>query len=490
MPELSANGDTPKSKPERSGWLARLFSPLSGGSKREVPAHLAAITVQVDDSPGWTSLTGRPHDYDQSKIQELYADALEAWRKNPIAWRIIAVTTDYVVGDKFLVSSPHRDMQRFIDRFWNHPQNNLDMRLESISDELARAGDVFVVLFRNRQDGLSYLRFVTKDRIQKIETAPNDWERELAYYETQEIGEPKKWVSPYHEAAAEQDAIMLHYAVNRPLGALMGESDLTTMLPWLQRYSRMLEDRVRLNWALRAFLWFVTVPTTKIREKQEQYRNPPEAGSIIVKDDSEKWEVQAPLLHASDAQHDLKAVRQMIDAGSGYPPHWRGESADANLATATAMQAPTERHLVRRQKYFSFVLQDILYQAYLRARALGKARRISETDYEKLFSVMAPDISRADNEALARAARDISQALAALQTQLAGRSDAFTRLMLRLVYRFAGEPQGDETIQQILDQVRQNPERSEPQANEDEGKEKETPNPQPSAGVGEKKAPP
>ena len=40
----------------------------------------------------------------------------------------------------------------------------------------------------------------------------------------------------------------------------------------------------------------------------------------------------------------------MIDAGSGYPPHWRGESGEANLATATAMQAPTERHLMRRQQ--------------------------------------------------------------------------------------------------------------------------------------------
>ena len=442
-----------KSKPDT--WRERIARWLIGS--KNGASGLASVTAQVDDSSGWTSLTGRPHDYDQSKIQELYADALEAWRKNPIAWRIIAVTTDYVVGDRFLISSPHRDMQRFIDRFWNHNQNNIDMRLEAMSDELARAGDLFVLLFRNPQDGLSYIRFVTKDRIQKIETAPNDWERELVFYETQDIGEPKKWVSPYHQAASEQDAIMLHYAVNRPLGALMGESDLTTMLPWLQRYSRMLEDRVRLNWALRAFLWFVTVPTTKIREKQEQYRNPPEAGSIVVKDESEQWAVQAPVLHATDAQHDLKAVRQMIDAGSGYPPHWRGEAADANLATATAMQAPTERHLLRRQKYFSFMLQDLIFQAYQRARDLGKVRRVSETDYEKLFSLTAPDISRSDNEALARASKDIATALVSLSGQLMGRSETFSKLMLSLVYRFAGEPQSDSVVQEILDQVKENP---------------------------------
>jgi hypothetical protein len=61
----------------------------------------------------------------------------------------------------------------------------MDMRLETMYDELSRSGDLFVLLFRNDADGTSYLRFVAKDQIQKIETAPNDWETELAYSETQ-----------------------------------------------------------------------------------------------------------------------------------------------------------------------------------------------------------------------------------------------------------------------------------------------------------------
>jgi hypothetical protein len=106
-------------------------------------------------------------------------------------------------------------------------------------------------------------------------------------------------------------------------------------------------------------LWFITVPSGAVKAKQEQYRNPPEAGSVVVKDEGETWEVQSPNLRANDARHDLQVVRQMIDAGSGFPPHWRGEAGDANLATATAMQGPTERHLLRRQQYFVFILQDL-----------------------------------------------------------------------------------------------------------------------------------
>jgi hypothetical protein len=122
----------------------------------------------------------------------------------------------------------------------------------------------------------------------------------------------------------------------------------------------MLEDRVRLHWAIRAFLWIVTVPAEKVKEKREQYKTPPESGSVVVKDPSESWEPVTPLLRGADAEPDLRAVRCMVDAGSGYPAHWRGEAGDANLATANAMQDPMEKHLLRRQQYFCHMLCDIL----------------------------------------------------------------------------------------------------------------------------------
>jgi hypothetical protein len=427
-------------------FFANLIKPSSFALR---PSSLSSASAQVDDSEGWMSLTGRPHDYDHARVYELYNDTLTAWRRNPIAWRIIGITTDYVVGDSFEISSGNRSLSRFISQFWNHPKNRLQLRLQSMCDELSRSGDLFVLLFRNQSDGLSYMRFITKDRIVRIETASNDWENELVYYEQRESGNPKRWYSPSHERSSGEDAIMLHYAVNRPIGALLGESDLTSMIPWLQRYSRMLEDRVRLHWAVRAFLWIVTVPSNKVAAKREQYRTPPEAGTIVVKDPSEHWDVITPTLHGGDAAHDLRAVRGMIDAGSGYPPHWRGESGEANLATATAMQAPTERHLLRRQQYFTFVLKDIIYHAYARSVEIGRARRLSSSDYSKLFTVSAPDISRSDNEALARSTREIMAGLQMLASQLPGRSESFTKQMLRMAFKFAGEPQTEADIEQI-----------------------------------------
>jgi hypothetical protein len=244
---------------------------------------------------------------------------------------------------------------------------------------------------------------------------------------------------------------MLHYAVNRPVGAAFGQGDLDTVLPWLRRYSRMLEDRVRAHWATRAFLWFVTVPSHKVDVKREQYSSPPEPGSIVVHDEAESWDVKSPTLRASDAQHDLKAVRHMIDA-AGYPPHWRGEAGDANLATATAMQLRPERHLRRRQNYIVFMLQDILYHAFARAHQIGKGGNgaLPIQNYRQLFSVSVADVSRSDNRELALA----GQALAGAFSDLFGhvsveKSPSLRRKALQLLFKFFGEPLSEEELTEI-----------------------------------------
>lgn len=436
----------------RASWRQRLGRWIAGAR----PESLAAARAEVDDSPGWSALTHRPHDYDPARVQELYSDALTAWRKNPLAWRIVAISTDFVVGDAMRISSPRRELDRFIQDFWNHPKNRMGLRLEAMCDELSRSGDLFVLLFRNPENGMSYIRFVTKDRIHKIACAENDWENELSYEEPGVNGEPNRvWLSPNHSESSASPAVMLHYAVNRPVGALLGESDLVTLLPWLQRYSRMLEDRVRLNWAIRSFLWLVTVPANLVRQKTEQYRTPPETGSIIVKDESERWEPVAPALHGHDAAADLKAVRQMVDAGSGYPPHWRGEAADANLATATAMQAPTEKHLARRQLYFAHILQDILYHAYQRAAEIGKRRRLPGNDYSALFTLSMAEVTQTDNQRLGAAAQAVAQAMADLHNAaLRGQAPSLVEAMLRLIFKFAGEALPESQVRSIMAEIR------------------------------------
>lgn len=419
-------------------------------------ARLRAGTVssRVADWPGWQALTGRPHERDAAEIETLYNDALAAWRKNPLAKRAVDIIADYVVGDGITLTSPFPPLQAFIDAFWHHPRNQAPHRLETMCHELTLAGDLFPLLFRNPHDGMSYLRFVTKDRIARVETAADDWETETAYVELPRTagGPETRWVSA--TAAGEgESAVMLHYAVNRPLGALLGEGDLATMIPWLLRYGRLLEDRVRFHWAARAFLWFVTVPTHLVGVKQEQYRQPPEPGSIVVADDAERWEVKAPQLNGADASHDLEAVRRMVFTGSGIPPHWFGEKG-SNRAEASAMQGPAERHLRRRQQYFVWLLEDLVFHAYQRARQVRPGLpALPSASYRQLFTAAVPDISRQDSAERALAASHLASVWRQLVLETEPQSRQLAELLLSQLFRFMGEPQEAGVVKRVVEEM-------------------------------------
>lgn len=443
-------------RPPLRSRFALALARLIGG--QDVARALAAVSVQVDDSPGWQRWSHAPNERDAGEIQQLYTDALTAWRKNPMAKRIIDCITDYTLGDG-LAPTAAGTMGTWLERWWDHPQNRMPLRLPDLSDELARAGDLFLTLHRNPDDGLSYVRPIPKDQIIGIDTLPNDWETEIAYHQVgahgRAPGEPRKWLSPHHEESAEADAVMVHYAVNRVVGALMGESDLTTMIPWLLRYSRLLEDRVRLNFAARAFLWIVTVPANMVGAKQEQYSTPPDSGSVIVKDDSETWEPVNPDLKGLDAHYDTRAIRQMIDAGSGLPPHWRGEATDVSLATARAMENSASRHLRRRQLYLRYLITDLAHVAYTRAWQIGRTRARPARDR---INVPTPDIARTENKELAEAAKAITDALTTLQSALPEtRSRQLRRRVLELVFKFAGQPLTEAEADTIIKELEHDP---------------------------------
>jgi hypothetical protein len=434
---------------------------------------LAAEPDLTDAATGWRIIGPRgaaersPDDWARGA-----AEALDAWRRNPYAKRIIDIITDYTVGDG-LTPVGAGEIGRFVDAFWTHPQNRLDLRLPDLVDELSRAGDLFLVLFRNPVDGMSYVRAVPKTDVVEVVTAENDWEREVAYRvrsgrwsvdsDQQEARDEgglatghsplitgTMFLSPDHPDAAAAEAVMVHYSINRPVGALMGESELGPVLPWLRAYSRMLEDRVRLNWAARTFLWFVTVPPGRVQQKAEQYAEPPEPGSIVIHDEGERWEMRAPALGGVDAQHDLRALRQAISAGAGQPPHWHGDGGDINRAVATAMQDPAIRRLRRRQRHLQYVVIDLCATAYGRAYEIGRARRMPD---RAAIRVELPDISREDNESLALAAERLTGAFAGLLAALPGRSPTLVGKVLPLVFKFAGEPLEPAVREAILSEL-------------------------------------
>ena len=414
--------------------VARLIEP-------EVTRRVTLALAETDNTftVGWragASANERDRlDYDREQVLEL---ALEAWRTNPLARRIVELTSQYAVGGGLRLRCTNPEGERFLHAWWEHPLNGLEMRLVEWCDELTRSGELFVLLSTDA-GGMSYARAVPAIQISEVRTAENDVQQERAYVMRGELpGEEKVWpaangADDRHGEDGQFPAVMLHYAVNRPAGAVRGESDLAPLLRWLTRYSGWLEDRARLNRYRNSFLFTVrsafASEAERLARQQSLAANPPAPGSILVTNSSEEWSVLSPHLESQEAGEDGLALKRMIAAGAGIPLHFLAEPESATRTTAEAAGGPTYRRLEQRQRYFCWLVADVA------RAALGRWAAVRGTQVDGAVSAEGTDLSARDNVSLANATAAVSGALVQLwERKLIGDEE-----LLRLVYRFAGE---------------------------------------------------
>jgi hypothetical protein len=477
----------------RPTFLSRLTGRLFGS---EITRRAQLAVAALDDSRD-AIISGQSQlerDRFTADREEILRDALLAWRTNPLAKRIVALTTQYVIGDGFLVASRHQATHEFINKWWNHRLNRMDVRAGEWCDELTRSGNLIVLLSTDAA-GMSYVRALPATQVQTIITRPNDVEQPLAIVEKMQwgaslvatgvgvqglplmnagatpymgvdptygvvstgaadpmgspgqpndgTGQPGRgpWTWPaYDEATDCQNpdgsfpTVALHYAINRPVAAAWGESDLAPLLRWLARYSNWLEDRARLNKYRQAFMYVVTgsfqSKADRLQRQNELNSNPPTPGSILVKDVGETWEILAPTLSAHEANEDGLALKKIIAAGSANPLHFLAEPEGSNKTTADAAGGPTFRHYEQRQNYFMWLLSDVM-EVVANRRAMVDGT----VDPEQEITLTGTDISARDNASLAQAAGLMVTAL----TNLRDRQVIDDAELLRMMYKFSGE---------------------------------------------------
>ncbi|MDR3575350.1 MAG: hypothetical protein P4L50_15930 [Anaerolineaceae bacterium] len=391
-------------------------------------------------------------DYDREEVLRL---SLEAWRVNPLARRIVGLISQYVVGGGIVINCKHEPTTNFLNKFWDHRLNHMHTRAVEFCDELSRTGNLFILVSTDSA-GMSYVRAIPAADIDTIQAAENDIEQELSFTPRMLITQmdPKIWPA-YNEQMDNQNpdgsfnTVMLHYSINKPVGAQWGEPDLAPVLRWLSRYAAWLEDRARLNRFRNAFLYIVkgtwNGEAERLQRQSTLNANPPQPGSILVTDASEEWSVINPELAAADANNDGLALKKMIAAGVGLPLHFLAEPESSTRTTADSAGGPTFRFFEQRQEFFTWMLSDLL-QVVLNRRAMVDKKVSKTADLD----VNGADISERNNAALATATDNIYNSFSELHDLGLITDNEF----LRMVYRFSGETVD---IEEVLAEAKANP---------------------------------
>ena len=403
----------------------------------------------ADDSPIWRAATVGPGITDQPRsvaIKERQR-ALKGYRENSTLYRAVELKTDHIIGDEGIrPGSPSPELERFLLRFWDHPENHMDERLPVLISELLISGDLFILLFTDGSTGATYLRPLPYEMVQEIVPSATDFEKEVEYVIAAGDGTMKRYPA-YGDDLEPAAECILHYKINAPVGSLWGQSDLATALDEATAYKQILKDRSRLHWAMRLFNWFVTVPAGKVPEASAKYATPPASGSIIVKSDAEQWEAITPNIRGADAAQDLFALRLDTLGGLGLPPFWFGDVTGMNFSTAQIVEYNVFRNLKRKQRSFVNFLQTILLAAAHRAYVLGYLRKRPGRD---IITFNIADITKDDDERVASAWRDLAAGAVDLSTALA---NLHSPVLRREVFSIIARQIGLEITDELLDRM-------------------------------------
>src|SRR5512136_3079291 len=148
---------------------------------RTIRAIRGLFSVKVSDNPRddstWRSVTvdTYPRDRYPQDRDEVLQDALDAWRDNPLARRVVELTTEFVVGNGLNVTCEHEATHKFMQEWWSHPKNKMPQRIYEWCDELSRAGELFPILSTG-PDGMTYVRAIPASDILEIRTYQEDIE--------------------------------------------------------------------------------------------------------------------------------------------------------------------------------------------------------------------------------------------------------------------------------------------------------------------------
>lgn len=308
--------------------------------------------------------------------------SLQAWREDPLARRIVCLTTQFSIGRGFRFSADHPESESILREFWDHPLNHMDARLTEWSDELCRTGNLFIQLSSDIS-GMTYVRAVPAVRIEEIIPQPNDIEQAAAFrvkeysalsgnYQVPKLTE----ILPASLTEPVNDVRMLHFTINRPIGGQWGEPDLSPLLVWLDRYRVWMEDRARLNHYRTAFLYMVKSPFTseaqRVQRQAQLNLRPPTPGMILVTGNEEEWSVLHPDLDSGNANEDGMAIKKLIAAGAGIPISFLAEPGSSSKAESGGMEDSACRNFRQRQQTLLYITETVLRHVLARAALVRK----------------------------------------------------------------------------------------------------------------------
>jgi len=365
----------------------------------------------VVETPGvWVSTTTRPFDLSSWTQERQIKEALELYKKNPLAHRIIELTVSFVIGHGIRIDAEEPAVKEALLEHWHHPSNDWPRKLPQRIKDLCLYGEL--LLTAKEMPGEVLIGTIHPSFIKEIKLDPIDQEEIQKIIFSASINPPTmkptiplEWdVVRWEPWEGKYTGELFYFKINSVTGAARGFSDLLPLLFWLNSVDDVMYQQMLRLFAMTSWFWDITLPGASEAEvnrfTSEGKAQPPSPGGSWVHSDGVEIKPLNPKLAGEDTSELIKIFRQYLLAGAGYPEHFFAEPAARGVAEA--MHEPTYRFLVRRQMEVKQML-ELIFQFVLEKKGFPREMR--------KFDIFLPGISKRDLQRSGGALLRATQAL-------------------------------------------------------------------------------
>jgi hypothetical protein len=349
-------------------------------------------SILDEDELLWKALHEDRNEYDlpREKQWEQMRRSWSAFCTNPIAHRQIEHITNFVTGEDLKFVSPIPDIEDWIKEFWFSPQNQMPFQIRNFSNGFGINGNVFVRFWISHDTGKCVIREVPPFEIWDIIHDPDDVMTTIYYkrqfrkhtwhenhYRDEQVTEfipsvetirnPNlldKVVVPTKSINLglkdNQDSYIYHIKIPTISGRKWGMPSMASHLFWLREYKTLLRHITNMNKARSAYVMDVTIHGSEreVQLERKKHRIPPAPGSVIVHTDRVEYEYKNPNTGSANTAADLRSIKLMSVAGSGFPEHIiTGDASNANFSSTKSTNYPFYRQMQAYQEYWKAAYQ-------------------------------------------------------------------------------------------------------------------------------------
>jgi len=377
--------------------------------------------------------------FSAESVRQLIMQARLYYLKNPIVKRGVDIQKFYVFGKGVTVRSEDETTNKAIQEFFAVNDKLLgNVGLTSLEAKMQTDGNLFVAAFVSGELGSVQLRRIDALEVSKILCHPDDAETELAYLRSWNVVKGDKielkqeWYPAMFALASDIALIsgslegvpmnttpVYHQHIEALGTSPWGIPEFYAAIDWARSYKEFLEGWSSIQSIFRGFGFQANTDggqkkidaiknslQTSISTGTTTETNPsPQTGSTFVGGPNTKL-AAIKTAGATEGPEEARRLFLMSVMVFGAPETMYGDASVGTLATATALDRPTELKFKLAQERWKVFLRNITEYAVMKGKEApgSELRKLKDTNTQASVIVEFPDILEHDIEKIMKAA--------------------------------------------------------------------------------------